>query len=126
MSGLSDVRISWMADIVELIAPCGLEDCVRRVKLALDRERRAIAGNIRRNRLVARKRIWYANSFQTKLVAEFLPQDKGTFVRCTFSFHFIVNDFIVVWFGFLVVIASSIVVITCVSLARKIIRVKTQ
>ena len=98
---------------MELLSPLPLQECLERLKAAIDSPpalfgRWPVVGRVRGSALHARRRVRYANHFQTRLSAELEEQDGGTLIRCRFSIHPAVAVFTALWFGAAILIGGMI------------------
>jgi hypothetical protein len=95
---------------VELVSPLPPDECIARLRGAVDPEclfvafgSKPLIGWVFRRRVFLRKRIVvYRNSFQTILIGRFEPHGAGSMFRGTAGLHPIVVVFMAVWFGALV------------------------
>ena len=104
-------RRMYTRSTTELMLPCSIEELCRRLTARMDRSffgTRPVIGRIRGTRLTARKRIWYRNSFQTRLSAELIDRANQTLVCCSFSMHPLVMAFMAMWFVFLALVGGAI------------------
>jgi hypothetical protein len=70
-------------------------------------------------RLHARKRLWYRNSFQTRLSADLKGEGGQTRIYCRISMHPLVAAFMAVWLTFVVLIGGVVVIESMVALASE-------
>jgi hypothetical protein len=94
---------------VELISPLPPDECVARLRVAIDQGvmfsvfgSKPVIGWVFGRRVFLRKRIGYSNSFQTVLFGRIEPHGEGAVFRGTAGLHPFVVVFMAVWFGALV------------------------
>jgi len=86
----------------ELLSPLSLEECVRRLRDAIDgpwrlRGKRAVTGSVDEARFRGWKRVSYRNSFQTEVIATFVADRDQTRIHCRFGLSPFVVAFIAIW-----------------------------
>lgn len=116
----------WLSDRlglrpVELTSPLSLDICRTKLQDAIDAPlksfgRRPVIGRIEAANLTARKRIFYKNSFQTRLAADLSQGEGGTRILCRFSMHPFVVAFAAIWLVIAVLIGCVIFVFSGLSL----------
>jgi hypothetical protein len=101
----------------ELTSPLPIAECLARLNAKLDSSwsvwgERPLLGGLSGNRLSARRRISYRNSFQTRLRAELTEQNGRTAIHCRFGLEPFVAVFMGVWFAG-VISAGGLVFVVC-------------
>jgi hypothetical protein len=81
--------------VIELVTPMPLEECARRLREALASG--PVRGRFDGTRLIITKTISYRNSFQTRLVADLVEENRQTRIRCRFGMHPFVIVFMMMW-----------------------------
>jgi hypothetical protein len=71
-----------------------------------------VTGRATLTSLHLRKRIGYGNSFQTHLAASMSREEGGTVISGTLGMHPVTEAFMVIWFGFTVLIGGSLFVVS--------------
>jgi hypothetical protein len=92
----------WRTTRLELHSPLRRDECVRRLKSAIDPWWKIFGGGeaiggVSNTRFRARQRIWYGNSFQTVLHAKLEDSGGGTRIFCTYGMGIAVRCFTVFW-----------------------------
>ncbi|HEY2069519.1 MAG TPA: hypothetical protein VGG48_08205 [Rhizomicrobium sp.] len=88
----------------ELISPLRRADCVARLKESVGSfwnplSSAAVAGTVRDGAITLRRNMRYRNSFQTFLRAHLSDDPQGTRISCRFGMHWIIQIFLIAWFG---------------------------
>ena len=94
---------------VELLSPLSPDECVARLRVAIDPEwlffafgSKPVIGWVFRRRVFLRKRIGYSNGFQTFLIGRFESHGEGSVFRGTAGLHPLAVMFMTFWLGGLV------------------------
>jgi len=101
---------------IQLVTALTPEECVSRLTAAIAIERsgllafsgldrsKPVVGHVTRSRLRLRKRIEYRNSFQSHLTATMRPGPEGTIISGEVAMHPVVQAFLFIWFGFVILV----------------------
>jgi hypothetical protein len=97
------------------MSPLSLQACRERLDAAIDSPwmlfgTKSVIGTAQTGRLIARKRKFYRNSFQTRLVARMEEVPDGTRITCHYGMHPLAAIFMVIWLGFATLIAAAFLV----------------
>ncbi len=100
-----------------LASPFSPEECLRRIRAAADVEgsfgSRAVIGWVGKDSATIRKRIPYRNSFQTSMRIGFeASAAQGALLVCRSGMAYFTQIFSAIWFGFLVLIAAAMTLMT--------------
>lgn len=75
-----------------------------------------VLGHIGASTLIARKRIGFSNSFQTRLTANISPTPRGVEIQCRFGMAPIVTAFMLIWFAGVVLIGGAMMILAIIAL----------
>ncbi len=102
---------------IDLASPLRREECIRRLQEKTDSNWtifgfRAVIGHIGERSFSLRKRIFYANSFQTIVRGTFIEESRQTRLHCRFGLHPFVAGFMIFWFSGVTLFGGTILLTT--------------
>ena len=118
---MSSLFFATRGERVELTTILPIAECRRRIEAATDDlcsigGSRRVIGRVSANRLRARMRIRYRNSFQTWMIADIIEDGAGARIRCRFALHPLVATFIGVWFLVVLLVCGAFLATAVVEL----------